>query len=431
MTATWETETIEIQQTLFQRWSEIRAPYRAMLVAFGALVVLSLVRWGTGSEDLTSSGTAAATLRLAVPIFFAGLGGLYSERAGIVNIGLEGMMILGTWSSAWAGFTWGVWWGVLAALIGGAIGGLFHAVATITFGVDHVVSGVAINIIALGLARYLASEVFTTRGGSEANSPQVKGDVGEFTVPFLSGGKLFGWSSPDILGWFDDRNWVVVSDFAGLASGLTTGLSNLTLIAIALIPTTTYVLYRTRFGLRLRASGENPNAPDSQGVSVYGIRYAAVSISGALAGLGGAFLVIEGARIYREGQTAGRGFIALAALIFGNWHAAGVAAGSTLFGFANALELRQEGTVHSLLLFVAIVVAVLAVRAFLQMNPRSVLLLSATSIGFFLAWLFTDSVASQFLSFTPHLTVLIVLTFASQRLRPPMAIGMLWRKGDA
>jgi ABC-type uncharacterized transport system permease subunit len=417
--------------SLLERYGAMRPAKRAVLTAFVALVVLSFVRWGTGSDDLTSSGTASSALRLAVPIFLAGLGGLFAERAGIVNIGLEGMMILGTWASAFAGFEWGVWWGVVAALIGGALGGLVHAIATITFGVDHVVSGVAINIIALGVARFLASEIFTSRGGSEANSPQVKGDVGEFTVPFLSGGKLLGWNSPDVLGWFDDRDWVVVSDIAGLMSGLTSGLSNLTVIAIALIPATTYVLYRTSFGLRLRAAGENPNAPDSQGVSVYRVRYFAVMISGALAGLGGSFLVIEGARIYREGQTAGRGFIALAALIFGNWQAMGVAAGASLFGFANALELRQDGTVHSLLLFVAIAVAVLAIRAFLQKNTRSTLLLSATSLGFFLGWLFTDSVASQILSFTPHLTVLIVLTFASQRLRPPAAVGMLWRKGDS
>ena len=119
--------------------------------------VLAFVRAVTGANDLTSSGTFGAALRLAVPIGLAALGGLYAERAGVVNIGLEGMMILGTWFGAWAGWQWGPWAGVVAGIIGGALGGGLHALATVTFGVDHIVSGVAINILGLGITRYLAT----------------------------------------------------------------------------------------------------------------------------------------------------------------------------------------------------------------------------------------------------------------------------------
>ncbi len=142
------------------------------LIAFGGLVILSLLRVVTGANDLDSSGAIAAAFGLAVPIALAGLGGLWSERAGVVNIGLEGMMILGTWSSAFCAYHYGPWMGILGGAIGGLVGGLIHAIATVYFGVDHIVSGVALNIIGLGIAKYLASRFFTDLpGGGPTQSP--------------------------------------------------------------------------------------------------------------------------------------------------------------------------------------------------------------------------------------------------------------------
>ena len=151
---------------------------------------LSVVRVLTGADDLTSSGTVGAALRLAVPILLAGLGGLWSERAGVVNIGLEGMMILGTWFGAWGGWQFGPWWGVV--LGDGRRGGRRPACTPsprVTFGVDQIVSGVAINILAAGLTRFLAVDpVHGSPGGGATQSPQVTGSLPSFTLPFVSGG---------------------------------------------------------------------------------------------------------------------------------------------------------------------------------------------------------------------------------------------------
>ena len=142
----------------------------------------------SGAQDITSSGTAGAALRLAVPILLAGMAGLWSERAGVVNIGIEGMMVLGSWCGAYVALDHGPWAGIVAGAVGGALGGLLHAVATVTFGVDHIVSGVAINLLGPGVARFLSSVVFTNReGGGVTQCPQVQ-QPGTFTVPGLSDG---------------------------------------------------------------------------------------------------------------------------------------------------------------------------------------------------------------------------------------------------
>jgi ABC-type uncharacterized transport system permease subunit len=328
---------------------------RTVLVVGIAFLLLIAVRQITGISELTSSGTFGATLRTAIPILMAGLGALYAERAGVVNIGLEGMMILGTWFGAWAGWKFGAPWGVIAGLIGGGAGGLLHAVATVTFGVDQIVSGVAINILGLGVARFLSVVAYPPgSGGGATQSPRVTGNIPHMSVPLTSGGKLFGWQSPDPLGWLERKRWLLVSDLAGLLRGLTHDVSWLTVICIALVPVTFWVLWRTAVGLRLRSVGEHPVAAESLGIPVYTMKYAGVIVSGMLAGLGGAYLVVEQAGIYREGQTGGRGFIGLAALIFGNWRPGGVLAASGIFGYADALQLRSGAAVHSLLLFVAI-----------------------------------------------------------------------------
>jgi len=401
-----------------------------LILAGGAFLLLALVRWITDSPDLTSSGTFGTTLRLAVPIGLAALGGLYAERSGIINIGLEGMMILGTWFGAWGAWQYGPWWGVAIGVAGGMAAGLLHATATVTFGVDHIISGVAIITLAGGIARYLSVEVYDgVQGGGATQSPRVEG-VGTLDVPILAGGDLFGWQSPDMLGWLEDKSWLFVSDAAGLARGFTHNLSYLTLIALLLVPFTWWLLWRTVFGLRLRSCGENPTGADSLGVPVYRMRYAAVLISGALAGLAGAFLAIEAAGIYRQGQTGGRGFIGLAAMIFGNWMPFGAAAGAGLFGFADALQLRDRPAVHALLLFISVALVAYAALLLKQGRRSRAAMMAAFGVLIGLWYATTDEVQPEFVQATPYVITLLVLSIASQRLRPPAAEGRPWRKGQ-
>ncbi|MDP9434220.1 MAG: ABC transporter permease [Actinomycetota bacterium] len=384
---------------------------------------MSVVRVVSGAVDVTSSGTAGAALRLAVPIGLAGLGGLWAERAGVVNIGLEGMLILGTWSGAYVGYFHGPWAGVLAGVAAGAAGGLLHAVATVSFGVDHVVSGVAVNLLGAGIARYLSSLAYgdgQVPGAGETQSPTTEA-LPTVSLPVLSSG-------PDLLGDLERTRLFLLADAAGLLRGLTADVSLLTLLAVLLVPLSFVVLWRTAFGLRLRAVGENPVAADSLGVPVYRMKYAAVVVSGALAGLGGAALVIGS--IYREGQTAGRGFIGLAAVIFGNWRPGGLAAGAGLFGYADAVQLRAGSAVRGLLLLVALLLVAVAVRQALRRRfpVAGVALLLA---GAFALWhAQAETVPSQLVGFTPHLVTLLVLAVASQRLRPPAADGQPYRRGQ-
>lgn len=408
-----------------------RLEARRLVYLLGLVVLLlSAVRWITGANDLTSSGTYGTALRLAVPILLAGLGGLYAERTGVVNIGLEGMMILGTWFGAWAGVEYGVWWGVVLGIVGGALGGLVHAVATITFGVNQIVSGVAINILAAGVARFLSVIAFTGQGGGATQSPQIPTRLPHVTVPVLAGGEVFGWQSPDALGWLERKRWFAISDTSALFRGFMDDLSILTVITLLLVPVTFFFLWRTRLGLRMRSAGEHPEAAESLGVPVYTMKYLGVLISGALAGLAGAFLVLEAAGIYREGQTGGRGFIGLAAMIFGNWRPTGVAAAAGLFGYTDALNLRSAPAVHALVLFAAIALAALGAW-YLYRRRFTGAAIAVVIGGLALLWYgVTDSVPRQFVSSAPYVATLIVLAVASQRLRPPAADGLPYRRGQ-
>ncbi|MDX6258094.1 MAG: ral nucleoside transport system permease protein [Frankiales bacterium] len=399
-----------------------------LLISAVILVLLSFVRATTGATDLTSDGTIGAALTLAVPIGLAGLGGLFAERVGVVNIGLEGMMILGTWFGAYGGWQWGPWRGVAFGILGGALGGLLHAIVTVTFGVDHIISGVSINLLGAGLARYLSGVIFTGHsGGGATQSPPGKGAISTFDVPVLSG----GWGSPDVLGSLEKHHWFLISDLAGILRGLTVGVSWLTLLAVLLVPATYLFFWRTKLGLRMRSVGESPLAAESLGVPVYRMKYIGVVVSGALAGLAGSFLVIVGANYYREGQTGGRGFIGLAAMIFGNWRPGGLAAGASLFGYADGLQLRQKSAVHGLLLFVALLLVLIAVRAVLRRQFVQALVAAAVAVAFALWFSLSTVVPSGIVSFTPHITTLLVLALASQRLRPPAADGVPYRKGEA
>ncbi|MGY1753193.1 ABC transporter permease [Blastococcus sp. SYSU D01042] len=397
---------------------------RVTWILVGLMLLLSVVRIISGEQALTSSSTFSTALLLAVPIGLAGLGGLFAERAGVVNIGLEGMMILGTWGAGWAGYQWGWAGAIVGGILFGAAGGLVHAIATVTFGVDHVVSGVAINILAGGIVRFLSELIYVDNpaGGGVTQSPALSSRPPSFSLPVLSDG-------PDLLGDLADQQWFLVSDVAGLLRGLTSGVGVLTLIAILLVPISYVVLWRTAFGLRLRSCGENPAAADSLGVPVYRMKYIAVIISGGLAGLGGVALVFV-ANIFKEGQTGGRGFIGLAALIFGNWRPGGLAAGAGLFGFADGLQLRSRTAVVALLLLLAILL--LAVAVFQTTRGKYVqAVLAAAFAGLSLVGFLTiDELPTGIVSFTPHLTTLLVLSLASQRLRMPKADGLVYRRGE-
>jgi simple sugar transport system permease protein len=393
---------------------------RVLLTISGLIVVLSVIAEITGADELTSSGTVGAAVALAVPIGMAGLGGLWSERAGVVNIGLEGMLILGTWGAGWAGYHWGPWTGVVVGVLMGATGGLLHAVATVTFGVDHIVSGVAINILALGVTQYLSVIAFEgVSGGGESQSPPID-DISKVSVPGIG----------DPLQELQDKGWFLVSDLAGIVRGLTVGISLLTIVAILLVIGTYYVLWRTAFGLRLRSCGENPVAAESLGVNVYLMKYAAVVASGAFAGMGGAYLAVVAGNGYREGQTGGRGYIGLAAMIFGNWRPGGLAAGAGLFGYTDALQLRSGEAVHALLLLVGVLLV--AAGIWLAIRRRVVgAVVSLVAGGGFLVWYATtDTLPEQFTNMTPYVATLLVLAFASQRLRMPAADGLPYRRGE-
>jgi ABC-type uncharacterized transport system permease subunit len=386
-----------------------------------AIMAIALLRVVTGADDIDSSGTIRASIRAAMPIALAGLGGLWSERSGVVNIGLEGMLIMGTLGAGYAGYQWGLWAGVLFAIIFGALAGLIHAIATVTFGVDHIVSGVAINVIAAGAARYLAGLLFTGKpGGGPTQSPGV-GDLPTFDIPGLA----------DAAKNLEDKHWFFVSDVASILAGLTTRLSLLTLIGLGLFLLSWWVLWRTSFGLRVRSCGESPAAAESLGVNVYFYKYVAVIISGALAGLGGAFLV-EDAGHYREGQTGGRGYIGLASMIIGNWRPGGLLSGAGLFGYTDALRLRSGTTsVHALLLGIAVILLAFAVYRFLKGSRLQAGIAVGVAVLLLLIYFLNDEIPGDFTGMTPYLTTLVVLAFAAQRLRMPKADGLRYRKGSA
>jgi simple sugar transport system permease protein len=272
--------------------------------------------------ELIDLGAAIALgLRYFTIIYLAGLGGLFSERSGIVNIGLEGIMIIGTVMGAWGTIEYGPTAGLLIGAGAGLIFSMVHALATVTFKVDHIVSGVVINVVAIGLARFLAQLFF---GQATQSNPGIP-DFDTIGIPLLS-----------------DLPWGLGRAFEGM--------SPVVPFAFLLTIPVLYVLNKTRFGLRLRSAGENPEAARSLGVRVAPLRYAGVGISGLLAGMAGAFLAIEINGLFREGQTQGLGFIALAALILGNWTPIRLMIGSLLFGFAQAIPLRlNDAPVISLL----------------------------------------------------------------------------------
>jgi len=252
----------------------------------------------------------ASTIRNATPLVFAALGGMFSERSGVVNIGLEGLMLISAFAGVvGASLSGSALVGLGVALAAGLSFALIHALMCITFEADQIISGTAINLLALGGTGFLMVEIF----GSGGTSPRVSG-FKEVPVPLLSDIPLVG---PALF-----------------------NQSLLVYLMYLLVPVTFFLLFRTPFGLRIRATGEVPEAVDTAGVSVTRMRYYGVALSGILAAFGGGYLSMGILSAFSEGMTNGRGFIALAALIFGRWNPIGAFGAALLFGFAQAVTLR-------------------------------------------------------------------------------------------
>ena len=263
-----------------------------------------------------------STVRLATPLLLACLAGLYSERAGIFDIGLEGKMLIAAFfSAAVAALSGSVWLGLLAGIAASLVLSGLHGLASITFRGNQLISGVAINFLAAGMTVLVAEDWFAQGG----------------RTPSLAEGARFG---PITLPFADALTGVPV--LGPIYAELISGHSVLVYLAFLAVPATWFVLFRTRFGLRLRAVGENPAAVDTAGVSVVGLRYGAVVICGVLCGIAGAYLATALQAGFVKDMTAGRGFIALAALIFAKWRPWQAMGACLLFGFLQAVALRYQ-----------------------------------------------------------------------------------------
>jgi general nucleoside transport system permease protein len=295
-------------------WSASRGAGR---VGWGA-VASGLLGIGFGILATRSSATnlagvfvwstlVASTLRYATPLTFAAIGGMFSERSGVVNIALEGMMLMGAFFGVWGADKTDSWFlGLLIAMLAGIALALVHAVFTVSFRAEQIVTGTALNFLALGITGYVFVSTYGAQG-APTNIPEI----------------------PDVsLGFLKDVYFI----------GPVFGTLNLMIwLSFALLIVSYVVMFKTTLGLRIRSVGEHPRAADTVGISVYRTRYAAVATSGALAALGGAYLSLGFVHTFDQNITGGRGFIALAALIFGKWRPFGAFSAALLFGFSSAL----------------------------------------------------------------------------------------------
>jgi len=292
------------------------------------------------------------TIRISVPYTLAAIGGTFSERGGVVNIALEGILLNGAFTCVLATYyTGNPWVGVLAAVLGGVATALIHAIVSVTFKAEQIVSGLAINILAMGVTRFLLKVIF----GSSSNSDRIVG-LPEWKIPLLKDIPVLETivSSPLILG------------------------------TVVIIVASQFLLFKSVFGLRLRSVGEHPEAAESLGVSVTGMRYAGVLLSGALAGLGGAWLAMD-QHSFTDGMSSGRGYIALAAMIVGKWNPLGAAGACLMFGAAESLQMQLQGR----------------------------------------------NVPTQFIQMIPYLATIIVLAGLIGRSVPPAADGVPYEKEKA
>jgi simple sugar transport system permease protein len=289
-----------------------------VIVTVAVIGITAFLVWATRDKSLNLTGMLVSSLVRATPIALAALSGIYSERSGVVNIGIEGMMLVGAFTSVvFASLTGSLLVGVIAGIIAGALLGLLHAVLSIRYLVNQIVSGAGIIILALGLTSYLQRAVLNNY--PELNSPGSA--IAALPIPVL-------WRIPVIGPVLFNQSPIIY-----------------TLIVLLIV--TQIVMYSTRWGLHVRSVGEHPKAADTLGINVFRIRYISVMISGGIAGLAGSYMSIGSAGRFNEGMTAGKGFLGLAAMIFGNWNSGGAFIGSLIFGFFDSwqekLSILQVG----------------------------------------------------------------------------------------
>jgi len=289
-----------------------------VVILAAALLILAFLLWATRGKSLNLTGMMVSSLVRATPIALAALSGIYSERSGVVNIGIEGMMLVGSFTSVvFASVSGNMLVGVIGGVMAGMLLAALHAVLSIKYKVNQIVSGAGIIILALGLTSYLQRSILNVFPHLNQPGPA----IAAFQIPGL-------WKIP-VLG------------------PVLFNLSPIIYAMFALLIITQILMNKTRWGLRVRSVGEHPKAADTLGINVFRVRYISVLLSGAIAGLAGTYMSIGAAGRFNEGMSAGKGFLGLAAMIFGNWNPFGAFAGSLIFGFFDSwqekLSLLQVG----------------------------------------------------------------------------------------
>ncbi len=331
----------------FGKWTNV-----ILALALG-LFVVAFLAWASAGQSFSLSGMMKTAVVNAAPIAFGALSGVMCERVAVINIGIEGMLLSGAFVGAVAGSTVGGWLGIVAAMLTGGVLALGLAVLAIRYRVDQIIAGVVINIFALGLTSFLTAQILVEN--TALNTPSI---FRAWNVPLLSDIPLIG---PMLF------------------------QHNIFIYALFVITAVfTYALFRTRWGLRSRAVGEHPKAADTLGVNVFRRRYINVMLGGMIAGLGGAFFTLGSVGSFNENMTAGRGFIGLAAMIFGRWHPAGALAAALVFGFADSLQVKLA--------------------------------------------ILNTGIPSEFLLMAPYLTTIVVVAGLVGRARPPAADGQPYIK---
>lgn len=288
--------------------------------------------------SLFGIGLFAATIRMSTPLILGGVGAVFSERSGIMNLGIEGTMLMGAFAAAITSLVTGSpWLGVLGGAVVGGLIGLLHAFMCIRFKANQTVIGTGINILAMGIPPLILAAIW----GNPGSTPTVP-TLKPMTIPFLVDIPVVG--------------------------GIIGRQNPLTYLALISVPLAAFFLFKTKTGLRIRAVGEYPLAADTLGVNVYGLQYFSVVLCGVLAGIGGAYLSICQVSMFVKGMTNGRGFMAMAAMIFGNWKPGGVLIASLLFGFADSLQMSLQtagwGIPTDLLLTLPYVITIIALAGF-------------------------------------------------------------------
>jgi simple sugar transport system permease protein len=319
---------------------------RFIFIAFIIAILFSVVVLvGSARQNpiVIIASMLASTITVATPLTLGALSGLYCERSGVVNIGIEGMML----TAAFFGWLGSIYMnsifgfakmpsliiGVLVAVLSSVLMALLHAVLSITFKVDQIIGGTVINILALGITGFLNRQLFFEKGSIfHGNVPHAPGVLPIIHIPIQEGVSA-------ICGWFGNSDGCQLT---AKSFGQVFDQQPITILAILLVIVTHFVLFKTRWGLRTRSVGEHPRAADTVGINVIFMRYANVLIGGAMAGLGGAYFTLESVPSFEPMMTNGRGFISLAALIFGNWTPFGAWAASLVFGAAQALQINMQ-----------------------------------------------------------------------------------------